>query len=75
MRARGVLLDDHDSVENCVRTDRLDAEALAELLGEVLDAARRAAGEAGRGALQARPESCGWRGSGCRHPTICRCER
>jgi ATP-dependent helicase/DNAse subunit B len=75
MRARGVLLDDHDSVENCVRTDRLDAEALAELLGEVLDAARQAAGEAGRGALQARPESCGWRGSGCRHPTICRCER
>src|SRR5581483_6401719 len=75
LRARGVLLEDHDSIENCVRTDRLDPEALAELLGDVLDAARAAAGEAARGALQARPESCGWRGAGCRYPTICRCER
>jgi ATP-dependent helicase/DNAse subunit B len=74
LRARGVLLDDHDASGNCVRTDRLDAEALAELLGDVLDAARAAAAEAGRGELQARPESCGWGGSGCRHPTICRCE-
>ncbi len=75
LRARGVLLEDHDAAGNCVRTDRLDPEALAELLGDVLDAARAAAGEARRGALQARPESCGWGGSGCRHPTICRCER
>ncbi len=75
LRARGVLLEDHDAAGDCVRTDRLDPEALAELLGDVLDAARAAAEEAGRGALQARPESCGWGGSGCRHPTICRCER
>jgi hypothetical protein len=75
LRARGVLLEDHDAAGNCVRTDRLDPEALAELLGDVLDAARRAAGEAGGGALEARPESCGWRGSGCQHPTICRSER
>ena len=75
LRARGVLLEDHDTAANCVRTDRLDPEALAELLGEVLDTARAAADEAGRGALEARPESCGWGGNGCRHPTICRCER
>ena len=75
LRARGALLDDHDAAGNCVKTDRLDPETLAELLGDVLDTARAAAGEASEGALQARPESCGWRGSGCRHPTICRCER
>jgi ATP-dependent helicase/DNAse subunit B len=74
-RARGVLLDDHDAADGCVRTDRIDPEALAELLGAALDAARAAAGEAGRGELEPRPETCGFRGGGCRHPTICRCER
>ena len=76
LRARGVLLGDHDAAENCVKTDRVDSEeALDELLAEVLDIARAAAGEAGRGALEARPESCGYGGRGCMYPTICRCER
>jgi hypothetical protein len=75
LRARGVLLVDHDAAGNCVKTDRVDAETLDELLAEALDLARGAAGEAGRGALEARPESCGYGGRGCRHPTICRCER
>jgi ATP-dependent helicase/DNAse subunit B len=75
LRARGVLLADHDAAGDCVKTDRIDAEALDELLAEVLDTARAAAGEAAQGALQARPESCGFGGRGCRYPTICRCER
>jgi ATP-dependent helicase/DNAse subunit B len=75
LRARGVLLEDHDAAGNCVRTDRVDAETLDELLAEALDVARAAAGEAARGALESRPESCGYGGRGCQHPTICRCER
>jgi ATP-dependent helicase/DNAse subunit B len=75
LRARGVLLADHDAAENCVRTDRVDAEVLDELLAEVLDRARTAADEARRGALEPRPESCGYGGRGCMYPTICRCER
>jgi ATP-dependent helicase/DNAse subunit B len=75
MRARGVLLEDHEWADNCVRTDRFDADALDELLAEALDAARSAAGEAAQGALEPRPQSCGYRGRGCMYPTICRCER
>ncbi len=75
LRARGALLEDHDAAGDCVRTDRVEPEELEELLAEALAAARAAAAEAARGALQARPETCGWRGSGCRYPTICRCER
>ncbi|HXB14444.1 MAG TPA: PD-(D/E)XK nuclease family protein [Solirubrobacteraceae bacterium] len=75
LRARGVLLDDHDAAGNCVRTDRIEAEELDELLAEVLDIARTAAGEAGRGELEPRPDSCGFGGRGCMYPTICRCER
>ena len=75
IRARGVLLENHDAAKNCVRTDRVDAETLDELLAEVLDIARAAAAEAGNGALEPRPESCGYGGRGCMHPAICRCER
>jgi ATP-dependent helicase/DNAse subunit B len=75
LRARGVLLDDHDATGNLVRTDRLEPDSLEELLSSVLDVARAAAEEAGRGALQPRPESCGYGGRGCLYPTICRCER
>ena len=75
LRARGVLLDDHDAADNCVRTDRVEAEELDELLAEVLEIARAAADEAGRGRLEPRPDSCGFGGRGCMYPTICRCER
>jgi hypothetical protein len=43
-----------------------------------MDAAvRRAAAvasEAGRGALERRPETCAFRG-GCQYPAICQCDR
>jgi ATP-dependent helicase/DNAse subunit B len=73
IKARGALLADHESAGNCVRTDRFDAEQLDELLAAALDAAREAAGEAGRGELEPRPRTCAWKG-GCKYPTICRCE-
>jgi RecB family exonuclease len=73
LKARGALLADHESAGNCVRTDRFDAEELGELLAAALDAAREAAGQAGRGELEPRPRTCAWKG-GCKYPTICRCE-
>lgn len=74
LQARGAILAGHEAAADCTRTDRYEAEDLAELLAGALDAARQAAGEAGRGALEPRPASCAWRG-GCQYPTICRCER
>jgi ATP-dependent helicase/DNAse subunit B len=73
LKARGALLADHESAGNCIRTDRFDAEELDELLAAALDAAREAAGQAGRGELEPRPRTCAWKG-GCKYPTICRCE-
>jgi ATP-dependent helicase/DNAse subunit B len=74
IRARGALLEDHQAAGDCTSTDRLSQDALDELLAQALDVARAAAGEAGRGELQPRPNTCAW-GGGCQYPTICRCER
>ena len=74
IKARGAVLAGHELAEDCVRTDRYEAEALGELLAAALDAAREAAGEAARGALEARPATCAY-GGGCQYPTICRCAR
>ena len=74
IRARGVLDGDGTLDIDCVRTDRLDHDAMRELLDECLAAALRAAGEARAGALEPRPASCAYNG-GCSYPTICRCER
>jgi ATP-dependent helicase/DNAse subunit B len=74
IQARGAVLAGHEAAVDCTRTDRLDTEELDELLAAALDAARGAAGEAGRGELEPRPASCAWNG-GCLYPTICRCER
>jgi ATP-dependent helicase/DNAse subunit B len=72
--ARGALLEDHQAAVDCTSTDRLTQEELDALLADALDAARAAAGEAGRGELEPRPNTCAWNG-GCQYPTICRCER
>jgi ATP-dependent helicase/DNAse subunit B len=73
LRARG-LLDGESEVElDCVRGDVREHEEVRELLGEALAAARRAAAQAGEGALEPRPQSCAYNG-GCLYPTICRCE-
>jgi ATP-dependent helicase/DNAse subunit B len=74
IRARGVL-DGSSGLElDCVRTDRLEHEALRELIDECLTVALRAAKEARLGALEPRPDTCAYNG-GCAYPTICRCER
>jgi RecB family exonuclease len=72
--ARGALLEDHQASVDCTSTDRFDQDQLDELLAEALDSARAAVGAAGRGELEARPNTCAWKG-GCLYPTICRCER
>jgi ATP-dependent helicase/DNAse subunit B len=74
IKARGAVLAGQEPAEDCVRTDRFEPEDLDELLAGALDAAREAAGEAARGALEARPATCAY-GGGCKYPTICRCAR
>lgn len=74
IRARGVL-DGESAVElECVRTDRLEHDAMRELIDQCLAVGLRAAGEARSGALEPRPDTCAYNG-GCAYPTICRCER
>lgn len=75
LRPRG-LLDVDSGVElECVRGDPRGRQEMDELLAEVLELARSAAAQATDGALPSRPDSCGYRGSGCAYPSICRCER
>jgi ATP-dependent helicase/nuclease subunit B len=74
LRARGALERDSGVELDCVATDVLDHEQLRELLGDAIERAREAAGQATRGELQARPDTCAFRG-GCMYPAICRCER
>jgi ATP-dependent helicase/DNAse subunit B len=75
LRARGVLDGDAGVSIDCVRGDEREHEEVRELLAGALALARGAAGEAGAGAFESRPQTCGWNGSGCVYPSICRCER
>jgi len=74
LRARGVLDGDAAIELDCMRPDVLEHDELRELLEQAIAMAVEAAGEAGRGELQPRPQTCAFRG-GCMYPTICRCER
>jgi ATP-dependent helicase/DNAse subunit B len=74
LRARGVLAADGAVAIDCVGGDSREHADVRALLGEATAAAREAAAQAGRGELQARPDTCAFRG-GCMYPTICRCER
>ncbi len=75
LRARGVLAQGEGVELSCVRGDAREPAEVRELVEEVLTAARAAAAQARAGALEARPQTCGFGGSGCVYPTICRCER
>jgi ATP-dependent helicase/DNAse subunit B len=75
LRARGLLDRDAGVEIDCVRGDAREHAEVRELLSEALELARAAAAEAGAGAFESRPRSCGWNGSGCVYPAICRCER
>jgi RecB family exonuclease len=73
LRARGVLDRDAGLELDCVTPDVCEREELQELLADAVAAAREVAAQAGRGELEARPETCAFRG-GCMYPTICRCD-
>ncbi len=75
LRPRGVIEALGAPAIDCVGGDRREPEEVAELFGEVIAVAVTAAREASAGALEPRPRTCGYRGAGCRYPTICRCER
>jgi ATP-dependent helicase/DNAse subunit B len=72
-RPRGLLRADADPGLASVDTDRLDDDAFAERLGQVLDAALAAVRAIRAGTLVPRPGTCAY-GGGCAHPSICRCE-
>jgi PD-(D/E)XK nuclease superfamily len=74
LRARGVLAAEDGLALDCVRGDARERPEVQELVDEVVAAAHEAARQARAGALQARPDTCGFGGSGCMYPTICRCE-
>jgi ATP-dependent helicase/nuclease subunit B len=74
LRARGVLDADAGLQIECVGDDSREHAGVRALLDEAAAAAIGAAAQAERGELQARPETCSFRG-GCMYPTICRCER
>jgi hypothetical protein len=74
IQARGAILAGQEAAADSTRTDRYEAEDLDELLAAALDVARAAAGDAGQGRLEPRPNTCAYRG-GCMYPAICRCER
>ena len=74
LRARGVLDGDSDTGLECMESDLREHAEVQELLDEAVASARRGADEAARGQLEARPQTCAFRG-GCMYPTICRCER
>jgi hypothetical protein len=72
-RPRGLVLDGADPGLDTVATDRHDREAFDAIVDGVLEDVLCAVGELREGALQPRPHSCGWNGTGCVYPTICRC--
>jgi ATP-dependent helicase/nuclease subunit B len=74
LRARGVLAEGEGVELQCVRGDTREPADVQELMREIVAAAREAGVQARAGALEARPETCGFGGSGCMYPTICRCE-
>jgi ATP-dependent helicase/DNAse subunit B len=74
LRARGVLDGDSGVEIDCVAPDVREHAEVRELLEAAVATALEVAGQAGRGELEPRPQTCAFRG-GCMYPTICRCER
>lgn len=70
---RGAVCEEGDPGIALVGTDRVDREALRELLDRCEADALKAIAELQDGLLEARPRTCGWKG-GCDHPSICRSE-
>jgi ATP-dependent helicase/DNAse subunit B len=75
LRARGVLAGEAGVALECVRGDARPPSEVAEVVEEIVAAARTAAAQARAGELESRPTTCGFGGSGCMYPSICRCDR
>lgn len=74
-RPRGLVSDEADLGDAAVRRDRVGDAEFDAVLADVLDAAREAVAGVRAGALEPRPDTCGWRGGGCSYPSICRSAR
>ncbi|HEV7806592.1 MAG TPA: PD-(D/E)XK nuclease family protein [Solirubrobacteraceae bacterium] len=72
-RPRGLVLDGADPNLDTVSTDRHDRARFDAIVDGVVEDVLCAVGELRDGALEPRPQSCGWNGAGCTYPTICRC--
>ena len=72
-RPRGLVLDGADPGLQTVATDRHGRAAFDEIVEGVREDVLCAVRELRAGALQPRPQTCGWNGTGCVYPTICRC--
>jgi ATP-dependent helicase/DNAse subunit B len=72
-RPRGLLLDlpEHDEAHGYLRTDRVDADRLADELARVEHEVAELGRRLRAGDLTPRPERCGF-GGGCAYPGICR---
>jgi ATP-dependent helicase/nuclease subunit B len=75
LRARGLLALEEGVALECVRGDARPPPEVGELVEEIVAAARTAATQARAGQLEPRPATCGFGGSGCMYPSICRCDR
>jgi RecB family exonuclease len=73
LRARGVLEEDAGVELECVRGDVRGPDEVQALVDELLVVARKAAAQADAGALEPRPDTCGFGDGGCMYPSICRC--
>jgi ATP-dependent helicase/DNAse subunit B len=72
-RPRGLVLDGADPGLDTVSTDRRERAEFDAIVDGVVEDVLCAVGELRDGALEPRPQSCGWNGAGCTYPTICRC--
>jgi ATP-dependent helicase/DNAse subunit B len=72
-RPRGLVLAGADPGLDTVTTDRREPDDFDAIVAGVLEDVLCAVGELRAGALEPRPQTCGWNGTGCVYPTICRC--
>jgi ATP-dependent helicase/DNAse subunit B len=74
LRAGGALLADADPGFDAASGVRMERDAFDALVQGVVDAALAALREIRAGALEPRPDTCGYGKSGCKYPGFCRCE-
>ncbi len=71
-KPRGLVRGQADPGQAFAGNDRVADAAFTAVLDGALAAATQAVAEIRAGQLAPRPSSCGWRGGGCTHPSVCR---